>query len=427
MMNILKQVWYEMRQQPLVTWVTVSGTAISIFLIMVLYMVGKVDTVPAAPEVNRDRTLYAPYLHVQELDQSSMSSGSLNNEMMEKLYKGLPGVKVYAVTCSWSGRQDVNVKGGELYGAEVKPVDAGFWKLYRFDFTSGKPFTASQVKADMKVAVLTEKVARELGKGADMTGREVLIGHVPYRVAGVVKNTSPLLKNSFSDIYVPYVEDPGQIWSTYLGQGQLTMLLDDDADVAAIKAEVKRRYEVLNDQLKKEGKEAVYHQSPFTAEEMASEAGSNNDPDTEGARHRRWILYGLLLLVPAINLGGMTRSRLKKRVSEIGVRRAYGAKRTGIAMELVGENFLLTLGGGVIGLLLSVVFITAFSHLFVDYLGWSGSESGVNETPAFTMLFSWGMFGMLVASCFVLNLLSTGIPAWKASRVNPAEAIAERR
>ena len=139
------------------------------------------------------------------------------------------------------------------------------------------------------------------------------------------------------------------------------------------------------------------------------------------------MLYGLLLLVPAINLGGMTRSRLKKRVSEIGVRRAYGAKRTGIATELVGENFLLTLGGGVIGLLLSVVFITAFSHLFVDYLGWSGSESGVNETPAFTMLFSWGMFGMLVASCFVLNLLSTGIPAWKASRVNPAEAIAERR
>lgn len=416
-----------MRQQPLVTWVTVSGTAISIFLIMVLYMVGRIDTVAEAPEVNREHTLYAPYLEVRAIDGSMMNSGSLSNAMIEKLYGGLPGVKVYAVAGSWNEKHDVNVKGGDLYNGEVKKVDAGFWKIYKFDFLSGKPFSESQVKADMKVAVLTEKVARELGKGADMTGREVLIGHVPYRVAGVVKNTSPLLKNSFSDIYVPYVEDPGQIWSTYLGQGQLTMLLDDDADVAAIKAEVKRRYEVLNDQLKKEGKEAVYHQSPFTAEEMASEAGSNNDPDAEGARHRRWMLYGLLLLVPAINLGGMTRSRLKKRVSEIGVRRAYGAKRTGIAVELVGENFLLTLAGGVIGLLLSVVFITAFSHLFVDYLGWSGSESGVNETPAFTMLFSWGMFGMLVSSCFVLNLLSTGIPAWKASRVNPAEAIAERR
>ena len=426
-MNILKQVWYEMRQQPLVTWVTVSGTAISIFLIMVLYMVGRIDTVAEAPEVNREHTLYAPYLEVRAIDGSTMNSGSLSNAMIEKLYGGLPGVKVYAVAGSWNEKHDVNVKGGDLYNGEVKKVDAGFWKIYKFDFLSGKPFSESQVKANMKVAVLTERIARQLGNGADMTGREVMIGHVPYLVTGVVNNTSPLLKNSYGDIYVPYVEDPNQIWSSYFGQGPLTMLIDENADVAAIKAEVKRRYDVWNEQLKKEGMEAVYHQSPFTIEEMASEPGSNTDPDTEGAKHRRWMLYALLLLVPAINLGGMTRSRLKKRVSEIGVRRAYGARRTGIATELVAENFIVTLAGGVIGLLLSMVFITAFSHLFVDYMGWNGSDNGGSETPAFTMLFKWGMFGMLVVSCLVLNILSTGIPAWKASRVNPAEAIAERR
>ena len=43
------------------------------------------------------------------------------------------------------------------------------------------------------------------------------------------------------------------------------------------------------------------------------------------------------------------------------------------------------------------------------------------------MFFTWGAFLTVLLLCFILNILSTGIPAWKASRVNPAEAITTRR
>lgn len=77
-MNYFKQVWYEMRQQPLVTWVNIAGTAISIFLIMALVMIEKVDTVDAAPEVNRSRTLVGAYIHMRSTgNDGNECSGSL--------------------------------------------------------------------------------------------------------------------------------------------------------------------------------------------------------------------------------------------------------------------------------------------------------------------------------------------------------------
>ena len=50
----------------------------------------------------------------------------------------------------------------------------------------------------------------------------------------------------------------------------------------------------------------------------------NLEPDLKAARRERVIIFIILLLVPAINLSSMTQSRLRQRVAEIGVRRAFG-------------------------------------------------------------------------------------------------------
>ena len=430
-MNYFKQVWYEMRQQPLVTWVNIAGTAISIFLIMALVMIEKVDTVDAAPEVNRSRTLVAAYIHMRSTgNDGNECSGSLSLETAHRLYDNLDGVEVYSFGKGYNDNRDVNMPRGTINSLEVKGIDENFWKIYSFDFLKGQPFTAAQVKAGEKRAIVTDRVAFLLAGNADILGKEILINHLPYVVSGVVKTGSPLLKQSFADIYIPYVENPQDTWKTYLGQAMVTMLLKEDANPEDIKKEVERRYEVWNDRLRKEeSREFVYHRLPYTAEEMTSQTGSNQDPDdVDKGNWTKWITYGILLLVPALNLSGMTRSRLRRRVSEIGVRRAYGATRLRIVGELLTENFLLTLAGGLIGLILSVVFIMCFSHLFVDFLGWNDASGGKgSSTPAFNMFFTWGAFLTVLLLCFILNILSTGIPAWKASRVNPAEAITTRR
>lgn len=430
-MNYFKQVWYEMRQQPLVTWVNIAGTAISIFLIMALVMIEKVDTVDAAPEVNRSRTLVGVYIHMRSTgNDGNECSGSLSLETAHRLYDNLDGVEVYSFGKGYNDNSDVNMPRGTINSLEVKGIDENFWKIYSFDFLKGQPFTAAQVKAGEKRAIVTDRVAFLLAGNADILGKEIFINHLPYVVSGVVKTGSPLLKQSFADIYIPYVENPQDTWKTYLGQTSATLLLKEGVSPEDIKKEVERRYEVWNDRLRKEeSREFVYHRLPYTAEEMASQTGSNQDPDdVDKGKWTKWITYGILLLVPALNLSGMTRSRLRRRVSEIGVRRAYGATRLRIVGELLTENFLLTLAGGLIGLILSVVFIMCFSHLFVDFLGWNDASGGKgSSTPAFNMFFTWGAFLTVLLLCFILNILSTGIPAWKASRVNPAEAITTRR
>ena len=428
-MRYLKQLWYELRQQPLVTWVTVSGTALSIFLIMSMYMIKSIDTVEAEPEIYRSRTLIGNYAHIQIVgDPASNSSGNISLSLAHKLYENLDGVDLYSYGSGYNMDYDVNIKDGISQTFELKEVDDNFWKIYSFHFLEGVPFTPAQVKAGEKRVIITDRVAFQLAGNESLLGKEIYINHVPYVVTGIIESASPLLKESYSDLYIPFKENPQSVWQKYLGMAQVTMLLKEGTKVEDIKKEVARRYEVFNQRLRKEvGSELVYHNLPYTAKEMKYLRGSNNDP-ADSSPKKDLIIYGILLLVPALNLSGMTRSRLRRRVSEIGVRRAYGATRGRITMELLLENFCLTLAGGIIGLLLSFIFISCFSNLFVDYIElFDTSQTKGYATPSFSMFFNWGSFLIVLLFCFLLNILSTGIPSWLASRVNPAEAISTRR
>ena len=109
----------------------------------------------------------------------------------------------------------------------------------------------------------------------------------------------------------------------------------------------------------------MYHGQPYsTAEVMNGGYGSNNSPDLETSNRINYVIYAILILLPAINLSSMTRSRLRHRVTEIGVRRAFGAKKRSIIMQMFGENLIITLLGGAIGLIFSVLFVWLASSLF---------------------------------------------------------------
>ena len=67
------------------------------------------------------------------------------------------------------------------------------------------------------------------------------------------------------------------------------------------------------------------------------------------------VVITILLLVPAINLSGITLSRMRRRMEEIGVRRAFGATRGELLRQVLAENLVVTLMGGVLGLILSYI------------------------------------------------------------------------
>lgn len=424
MTNYLKQIWFELRHQPVVTITSVMGTAFAIFFVMAVYMIASVDTVPVAPESNRARILIGQYGDVI-INGQGESSGALSYNTAKKFYDGLDGIEKISFARDWDQPSDVAVKEGDCITLTQKKVDENFWKIFDFKFIGGKPFDKASVDAGLRQVILQKASAEKLFGNADVVRKEVKINHTPYTIVGVVEDTSPILSSSYANIYTPYIQETEEeIWGAdYLGQSKVFLLMSAGISDDDVRRQVRQRYDIMNAAIKKDGLEFVYRQGPFNAEMEANSMGSNNDPDVETPRKRRYAVYLVLLILPAINLSSMTRSRLRQRVAEIGVRRAYGATKWNILNRFLGENLVLTLCGGMIGLILCVIFIALFSNLFISYGNWWASGDITTARPTFDMLLNFKTFGWAILFCLILNLLSTGFPAWKASRTNPAEAI----
>ena len=430
-MNYFKQIWYEMRHQRMMTWVSISGTALSIFLVMAFFMTEHAKTVAMSPESDRARIFIGENMHVKKLGGSNDSSGPVSYEYAKKFYENLDGVERVAYMGAHSGSSDVNVKGGEMVSALRATVDDEFWKIYDFSFVDGRPFDKGEYESVANKAILTRSLARRLFGEDKVAGREIVIDCMPYDVVGVVEDVNPLFQNTYANIYTIFnhrwVGNGGDAW---FGDSRVVLLAKDGVGQEDLKRQVESRYTTLKTTLEKEGWEPFYHGQPYsTAEVMLGGYGSNNGPDIEGHNKMNYLIYTILILLPAINLSSMTRSRLRHRVTEIGVRRAFGAKRGSIIGQMFGENLVITIAGGTIGLVLSIIFVWLASSLFFNMTGQLDPSSLdiVNAHPTLGMLFTWKNFLIALGFCFILNILSATVPAWKASRVEPAVAIAKSR
>jgi len=428
-MNYLRQIIYEMRHQKMMTWVSVGGTALSIFLVMAVFMSDQAKTVGFAPETNREKILTGHNVEIisTDPDKNMSMSGGASFETCEKLYSGLEGVDMMTYMSSWSETVNVGVPGKKTVPMSARYTDEVFWGFYDFTFLYGKPYDKASCDSGEKKVVITRAVARELFKEEDVVGREIQLQHVPYVVCGVVENVSPLLKTTGNDLFLPLGPDQKKGGRNgVMGNVQVQMLLKPGVDVEDVKKRVESRYATISGTMKDDKEKLVYHGQPYNAEEIAfGNYGSNTTPDLKGRKRNRCMVYVVLILLPAINLSSMTRSRLRHRVSEIGVRRAFGAGKGSVIMQILGENFIITIAGGIIGLILSFVFMTMLYNVF--FFAESASGLVTDIAPSLGMLFTWESFLLALLFCFVLNLFSAFLPAWRASRIMPADAIAKSR
>ena len=167
----------------------------------------------------------------------------------------------------------------------------------------------------------------------------------------------------------------------------------------------------------------LYRGQPDTYFVAAQRYSSNNPPAVKEAIRQYILTLLVLLIVPAVNLSGLTLSRM--RISEIGVRKAFGASRRELMMQVLSENMLYSLFGGILGLLLSYVaaFLLGGMLFSVDFV-----SNGVEDlrTMCVDLLFDPTVFLLAFLACFLLNLLSAAIPAWRVTRTNIVDAINER-
>ena len=134
----------------------------------------------------------------------------------------------------------------------------------------------------------------------------------------------------------------------------------------------------------------------------------------------------VLLLVPALNLSGLVAARMKRRLPEMGVRKAFGAKRRELLHQVIMENLVLTLCGGIVGLVItwlllyvfrSWVFFAVSNHLTIM------SEPTIEGE----MLFSPFIFLIALAVCLIVNMMAAVIPAWLSLKNPIVESLYHKR
>ena len=418
------QAWAQLRQQPIISAVSIAGTALAIFLIMLVVMMQQVRVAPFAPESNRDRFLHVRYMSISNKNWGDgTSNGPMSVQTARECFQSLKTPEAVTIYMVQTEATPVSLPGQPSISVDRRETDNVFWRVFDFSFTDGKPYDQAAFDAGLAVAVMTESVARALFGTTEVAGREFLLNHAPYRVCGVVKDVSTLADMSYGQLWVPFTSTDmvANDWNDHhMGMMSCTILARDRSDFPAIREEAERRRDEYNKLIGENGWELIYRNRPYDQEKNAAGDAANYEPDVESAHRQRLIIFLILLIVPAINLSSMTQSRLRQRVSEIGVRRAFGSTRMELMGQIVAENFVVTLLAGILGLLLSVTLaFVANEFLFAQGFSATSNPPAVDAG----ILLHASTFGWALLFCFVLNLLSSGLPAWRASRTGIVNAL----
>lgn len=100
--HYFKQALAQLRQYPLISVISIAGTALSIFLIMLVVMLQQVKVAPFSPESNRDRFLHVHYMSISHKDWGDgTSNGPMSVRTAREIYKSLKTPEAVTAVCRY--------------------------------------------------------------------------------------------------------------------------------------------------------------------------------------------------------------------------------------------------------------------------------------------------------------------------------------
>jgi putative ABC transport system permease protein len=393
-----------LRRRKFFTFISLFG--ISFTLTILLVLTSFIDEVVGNnyPDRKRDRSLYINRL--EQEGKGNMSSGAPSFYFLDHYARSLKTPVKVGIS---SGPNGTNTYiNNKKLAVHYKYTNADYWDILEYDFLEGKPFSKKEVDNAEKVAVISEEMKNKyFGDEPSVIGKYIEADNVKYRVIGVVKNVPITSYMTFSDIYLPYTISKGNYKDKGYGGGYMGILLaNSKADLPKMHDE----YEQMIKRVPMESKnfDKIYsHADYFIASYV--DTGSEKQSGIVIALTAISIFVFLFMLLPTLNLVNINITRIMERSSEIGVRKAFGASSRTLVYQFIVENIILTLLGGIIGLILSVLVIHIINSAnLIDNL-----ELSVN----FMVLF----IGLLV--CLFFGLLSGVYPAWRMSKLDVVTAL----
>ena len=412
-----------MRQNKLFSSIYITGTGLSIAFTMVLFIIYYVKFAPVYPEYNRSRTLVIDMMNVTQKDNPG--NYSCNHGVSYKvvdMLKDLPHLDKIGASSqmgNYLGYALTMPESNEVYMPIVNLTDRGFWEVFTFEFIDGKPYEQADVEAGLPKAVISESLAKRIFTRSDVAGEYIDLDGKDVQVCGVVKDASTATPITVGEIYLPlYFCDqlrPSSFEYGLSGSVQLYLTATSEDDIESLRSEVQEVFKQHNLQDEKLNSNLMNQPDIWWKNYFRTEC--NHEPDI--AKAVRGILYMLLalLFIPAMNLCGMISSRMDERLSEMGLRKAYGATNRSLIGQILTENLLLTVIGGLLGLALAYIITIAGGETILNLMDENVTLFKTISTKInLEMLINLPLFLTVFGVCVLLNLISALVPTLLALR-----------
>jgi putative ABC transport system permease protein len=385
-----------LRRRKFFTFISLFG--ISFTLTILLVLTAFIDKVvgDSYPDKKRDRSLYVSRIQLSFKD--GRSSGPLSFYLLDHYGRALKTPVKVGISSGFNGTNTyVNNK---KIAVNYKYTNEDYWDIMEYDFTEGKAFNKQQIDNADKVAVISEDMKREyFGDVPSVVGKYIEADNVKYRV------TSYMV---YSDIYLPYTVAKTDFRKDKSYQGGFfgVFLANSSADVSKMHTE----YEDMINRLPMPRKEVIKiysHADSYVRSYV--DAGDEQHSGLTIALTAISIFALLVMLLPTLNLVNINITRIMERSSEIGVRKAFGASSRTLVYQFIVENIILTLLGGLIGVILSLIALQVLN------------SATLIPNLVLTINFTVLAIGLLI--CFFFGLLSGVYPAWRMSKLNVVTAL----
>lgn len=301
---------------------------------------------------------------------------------------------------------------GEKLALNGNLTDANYWKIFDFQFVEGGPFTREAVDNQANVIILRESAARKyFGKQASYLGKELVWGlNGPFKVVGIVKDVHTSNRSVRADFFVPLSwagKNELDYSQAYLGSCGVALLAKKPADVQKMEEEL-RTVESSLEKMNNFDRYIIHEKDAgdvYAWEFMGSQA------TREGGNFLR-IVFGILtffLVIPVLNLVNLNVTRIFERSSEIGVRKAFGARTGDLLIQFLFENLIITFLGGIIGVFLTLLLMNVLNR---------AEMFGINK-----LTFNLPVLFISIFITFVFGILSGFLPAWRIAKTPVAGAL----
>ena len=286
--------------------------------------------------------------------------------------------------------------------ATIFGVSKGFEDIRNFEVERGRYFNHMETKAGRNVVVIGSKIAKELFEGADPVGKYVQLMGRKVMVIGVLEKEG---KGTFD----AFILDEVAILPLQYYKGFIDIRREWANPQIWVKAKKKVSVEELTFEIRQILR-AYRRLKPSEEDSFALNQTSliNNKLDQLFAVLKvAGTLIGLFsIIVGGFGIANIMFVSVKERTHVIGIQKALGAKKYFILLQFLFESLMLSLAGGIIGLLIVFLGATAISL------------SGDFEV---TLTVHNIIVGVVISS--VIGLVSGIFPAWQGARMDPVVAI----